>query len=187
MPERPAEPLAWMREFVDALWLIVDSDPTKEDVIELLTRYAPVSSVPPAQLERLRDFIWDVQEWAAKFPLQGEANQPDKDAALTIYACCEGAEENLYELRGLVSPVPESAVYRLTRVLIDKGVGLDVMQDAFEEVRQCTLKAMEPQVGDGLPAPSVPESAIEQLWADICREAYDRFITPPPPVEKGKP
>lgn len=51
------------------------------------------------QLDRLRDFVEMVREWTAKFPLKGEASEEDKSASTEIYCCCEGAEENIYELR----------------------------------------------------------------------------------------
>lgn len=59
--------------------------------------------IEPQQIERLKDFIAMVTEWTAKFPLKAEASQEDKDAALTIYCCCEGAEENLYELQQIIA------------------------------------------------------------------------------------
>ena len=67
---------------------------------ELASRSTPAAQTPP-QIERLRDFISMVTEWTAKFPLKGEASEEDKAVALELYCCCEGAEENLYELRSL--------------------------------------------------------------------------------------
>lgn len=55
----------------------------------------------PPQLERIRDFINMVTGWTAKYPLKGEASKEDTDASLIIYGCCEGADDNLYELRQL--------------------------------------------------------------------------------------
>jgi hypothetical protein len=57
-------------------------------------------ATPIRQLDALRDFVSAVYEWAAT---------ADDSAATTIYCFCEGAEENLYELRQFwAAPSPSS-------------------------------------------------------------------------------
>lgn len=72
-----------------------------------LYQTTPAQAAPPGvgeeapirQLDALRDFINIVDEWAAKYPLEGPASDADYKASTEIYAYCEGAHENLYEIR----------------------------------------------------------------------------------------
>ena len=61
-------------------------------------------------IDRLTDFVRSVNEWVAKFPLKGDGSVEDNAVATELYCCCEGAEDNLYELRQLIaSHCPQSA------------------------------------------------------------------------------
>ena len=88
-------PVVWLKDQAHLYQREIWAEPSQAE--------SPAPEAP--QIERLRDFVAMVTEWTAKFPLKGTASEEDTAAALAIYCCCEGAEENIYELRQLRASV----------------------------------------------------------------------------------